>query len=197
MSITYVNRKGRTYHLCQGVTKTGKPRYYFSTKAEGNLVEKVPQGYTIQESVNGIVSLVKERPMLLTEKEIDTVKRAVQKHPKAKRYRVGIKPDRVEIYEQVGPNLMDLFVALKQEGLLTPGDNMAHRLQEEERVYGQFTPAMRFILADEEKRYFRAQRMCYRGGMDHWIEVGFGKTLGQMASSLIPKLGTEEFFELS
>lgn len=42
MSITYTNRKGRTYYLCQGVTKTGKPRYYFTAKAEGNLADRVP-----------------------------------------------------------------------------------------------------------------------------------------------------------
>jgi hypothetical protein len=29
MPITYANRKGFTYTLCQGTTKTGKPRYYF------------------------------------------------------------------------------------------------------------------------------------------------------------------------
>ncbi len=30
MPITYTNRKGVTYTLCRGETKTGKPRYYFS-----------------------------------------------------------------------------------------------------------------------------------------------------------------------
>jgi|GEM_PF-3147551 len=28
MSTTYTNRKGFTFHLRKGVTKTGKPRYF-------------------------------------------------------------------------------------------------------------------------------------------------------------------------
>ena len=196
MSITYTNRKGRTYYLRQGVTKTGKPRYYFAAKAEGILAEEVPHGYTIQESANGIVSLVKERPMLLLEKEIEAVRTAVQKHPKAKNYRVAVKPDRIVIYEHVGPNLMDLFADLKKEGFSIPDESMAKRLQEEERVYGQFTPIMRFILTDGQKRRFRAQRMCYRGSIDDWIDIEFDETIAKMAPRLIPKLGTDRFFEL-
>jgi hypothetical protein len=178
------------------VTKTGKPRYYFTAKAEGNPVDKVPEGYTIQESVNGIVSLVKERPILLLEMEIDAVKTAVQKRPKAKNYRVGVKPDRIEVYEHVGPDLTDLFAAFKKEGFLISDANMAKRLQEEERVYGQFTPVMRFILTDEQKRRFRAQRMCYRGSIDDWIDIAFDETIAKIVSRLIPKLGTDGFFEL-
>ena len=196
MPITYTNRKGRTYYLCQGVTKTGKPRYYFTAKAEGNAVDKVPEGYMIQESVNGIVSLAKDRPMLLLEGEIDAVKTAVQRHPKAKSYRVGVRFDRIEVYEHVGPNLSDLLKVFKKEGLLIPGDNTVKRLQEEERIYAQFTPVMRFILTDEHTRRFRAQRMCYRGSIDDWIDIAFDETIAKMVSRLIPKLGTDGFFEL-
>ncbi|MEK9164578.1 MAG: hypothetical protein AAB342_04400 [Chloroflexota bacterium] len=197
MPITYTNRKGRTYYLRQGVTKTGKPRYYFTAKAEGNPVDKIPEGYTIQESVNGIVSLAKDRPMLILEKETDAVNLAVKKHPKAKNYRVSVKSDRIEIYEHVGPNATDLFAAFfKEEGFPIPDANMAKRLQEEERVYGQFTPVMRFILTDEKNRRFRAQRMCYLGSIDDWIDIAYNETVAKLVSRLIPTLGTEEFFEL-
>jgi hypothetical protein len=37
MPITYTNRKGVTYHLCRGVTKTGKPRYYFAREPKSDL----------------------------------------------------------------------------------------------------------------------------------------------------------------
>jgi hypothetical protein len=30
MPVTYTSRKGLTYTLCQGTTKTGKPHYYFA-----------------------------------------------------------------------------------------------------------------------------------------------------------------------
>jgi hypothetical protein len=34
MTVQHVNRKGQTYYLHQGQTKSGKPKYYFSMKAE-------------------------------------------------------------------------------------------------------------------------------------------------------------------
>ena len=196
MPIIYTNRKGRTYCLCQGVTKAGKPRYYFATTAKGNKVERIPEGYVISESVNGVVSLVKERPSLFLEREVTIVKEAVQKHPLAKNYRVSVKPDRLEIYEHVGPDLDDLFAGLQKERFLKLDANLKGRLQEGERVHGQFTPVMRFILYDKQQRIFRAQRMCYRGSVDDWIDIGYGKSIDAMTSRLIPKLGTDAFFEL-
>jgi len=65
--------KGFTYILNKGVTKTGKPRYYFSRELKDESVEKIPKGYKIQESVNGIVSLVKERPQLILAEESKSV----------------------------------------------------------------------------------------------------------------------------
>ena len=67
--LTYTNRKGRTYYLCQGVTKTGKPRYYFTQKPKDKVLEHIPEGYRISESVNGRVSLVKDRPMQILSEE--------------------------------------------------------------------------------------------------------------------------------
>lgn len=53
-----------------------------------------------------------------------------------------------------------------------------------------YAPVMRFILKDEEKR------MTYRGGMDRWRPVfAYGK-IGELAEGLIPKLGTDNFFDL-
>ena len=65
MSVTYINRKGRKYYLCQGVTKTGKPRYFFLREQKSKPIGKIPEGYEIAESVNGIVSLSKVKPKLI------------------------------------------------------------------------------------------------------------------------------------
>lgn len=51
MTIEYVNRKSQTYYLHQGTTKTGKPRYFFSQKTEGNLASEIPDGYEIYENL--------------------------------------------------------------------------------------------------------------------------------------------------
>ena len=69
MPINYTNRKGQTYTLYRGQTKSGKPRYYFGREgqSQGEEVTEIPAGYTISESVNGVVSLVKDkdRPSLI------------------------------------------------------------------------------------------------------------------------------------
>jgi hypothetical protein len=62
MPVTYTNRKGVTYTLCRGATSTGKPRYYFAREPKGEVVEEIPEGFKISESVNGTVSLARDRP---------------------------------------------------------------------------------------------------------------------------------------
>jgi len=198
MSITYTNRKGRTYHLCQGVTKTGKSRYYFAREPKDTALEEIPEGYEIRESVNGVVSLAKTRPIELLEGEISVVQAALRAHSKARHYRVDVKSKQITIHEIMGPDLMELVTDLVNDigigaGL---GGDMAQWVQKQERVHGQFAPVMRFILTDGEKRHFKAQRMCYRGSADHWIDLEFGRSIAELAPILIPTLGTDKFFEL-
>ncbi len=83
MPITYSNRKGITFYLRQGVTKTGKTRYYFARQPKGERVEEIPAGYLIRESVNGVVSLAKSEPGLIEPREVAVVEQAVHRHPKA------------------------------------------------------------------------------------------------------------------
>ena len=195
MPVTYTNRKGRTYHLCQGTTKTGKPRYYFAREPREQPLDEIPGGYEIGESVNGIVSLVKKRPAQILPDEIAAVEAAVKRHPKSRSYRVSVRRDRIEIYELVGPDAGDLIAALGLQGLGLSG--LAGRIQADQEQYGQFTPVMRFILADPETRSFRAQRWCYRGSIDDWINLmNVSGSLDQLARRLIPTLGTDDFFEL-
>ncbi len=194
MPITYTNRKGFTYTLCQGVTKTGKPRYYFAREPKGEPVDEIPEGWRISESVNGIVSLIKDRPALILPEEVAAVETAVQRHPKSRNYRVSVKHDRIEVYELVGPDAEDLITALAQEGFGMPG--LASRIRAERERYAQFTPVLRFILTDAEQRTFRAERMCYLGSIDDWIDVGPMGPVNRLARQMVPTLGTDAFFEL-
>ncbi len=102
MPVTYTNRKGFTYDLCQGTTKTGKPRYYFAREIKDEPLGQIPDGYTISESVNGIVSLSKAQVSQLREDEINAVKAAVARHATSRKYRVNARPKRIAIYESVG-----------------------------------------------------------------------------------------------
>jgi hypothetical protein len=175
MPVTYTNRKGLTYTLCQGTTKTGKPRYYFARESKDQILDQIPAGYAISESVNSIVSLSKDRPSQLQASEIATVEVQLHQHPRSHNNRLGVKTDRMEIYELVDPDPQTLIAALRRESVLPPstphcnhavGASVAEPLQAERDRYGQFTPVLHFILADLERRTFRAVRMCWLGSID-------------------------------
>jgi len=193
MSITYTNRKGFKYFLNKGVTKTGKPRYYFAREQKGEPVDEVPQGYEIEESVNGIVSLAKFRPKLISYEESACVEDALERHPKARKYRLAVKDKQIIVYEALGGGTESLLNML---GFLGNRDVLRKRMQGFEDRHAQFTPVMRFILEDQETREYHAERWCYRGSIDDWIHVGQPGKIKALARSLIPTLGTDDFFEL-
>ena len=193
MPMTYINRKGITYYLCRGVTKTGKPRYYFTREPKDEPVEQIPDGFAISESVNGIVSLVKARPMQLLPQEIAAVEAALARHPKKRNYRINVRPDQIEVYQLAGPDPDNLLASLDREGLLFGG--AADRIRATLDQHAQFSPIMRFTLIDADRRKFGAERMCFLGSIDDWIDIDYGP-LDRLARKLIPKLGTDAFFEL-
>src|SRR5947209_16746029 len=123
MQVSYTNLKGVTYTLYQRQTRTVKARYYFGLPAhsQGEPVMEIPPGFTISESVNGVVSLVKDRPSLIQPEEVAAVEAEVQQHPQARHYRVAVKQDRIEIYEQAGPDYDVVFSELRASGLARPG----------------------------------------------------------------------------
>ena len=65
MPITYTNAKEKMYYLHQGTTKTGKPKYYFSTKPEGTLAASIPDGFEIYENPNAQVFLRRIPPKII------------------------------------------------------------------------------------------------------------------------------------
>jgi hypothetical protein len=197
MPISYTNRKGVTYTLYRGQTRAGKLRYYFGRpgQSQGEPVTELPPGFTISESVNGVVSLVKDRPALIQPEEVAAVEAVVRQHPEVRRYRVAVKGSRIEVYEQVGPDYNALVSELHLPGLSRPG--LAEELRALEERHAQYTPVLRFILIDQARRQFSAQRMSSMGGIDDWLDL-HGQTgpMAKLARELIPTLGTEQFYEL-
>ncbi|TMD93885.1 MAG: hypothetical protein E6I79_03070 [Chloroflexi bacterium] len=180
MPVSYTNRKGLTYTLYRGQTKTGKPRYYFGRagQSQGEPVTGLPPGYTISESVNGVVSLVKDRPSLIQPEEVAAVEAVMQQHPDARRYRVAVKRDRIEIYEQVGPDYDAVFSDLHIAGLSSPG--LAERLRAVEEHYARYTPVLRFILLDPAQRRFGADVLP--GEYRRLVGAGANGTRGEVGS---------------
>jgi hypothetical protein len=154
----------------------------------------LPPGFTISESVNGVVSLVKDRPAPIQSEEVAAVEAAVQQYPAAHRYRVAVKGNRIEVYEQIGPDYNELVSGLHLPGLLRPG--LAEELRALEERYARYTPVLRFTLLDPKQRLFGAQRMSSLGGIDDWLELGKTGPVAELARAIIITLGTEQLFEL-
>ncbi len=74
--------------------------------------------------------------------------------------------------------------------------DLAEQLEAEEERYARYMPVLRFILLDAAQRLFGAQRMCYLGSIDGWLELGQTGSVAELARVLIPTLGTEQFYEL-
>jgi hypothetical protein len=191
--ITYTNRKGITYYLCRGRTKTGRDRYYFSREVQGELVDELPSGFVISESVNGVVSVAKDRPTRLAAEEVAAVEAALAQHPQAQKYLTRARHDRIEIFEDSAPDLSDLLVDLGFRGVRRTA--LVEELRS--RIGGfRYKPVLRFTLDDATERAFRVERMCYLGGIDDWIALNPRGSVADLAQSLIPTLGTDRFFEL-
>jgi hypothetical protein len=195
MPINYTNRKGQTYTLYKGQTRTGKPRYYFGRagQGQGEPVTELPPGYTISESVNGVVSLVKDRPSLIRPEEVAAIEDAVKQLPDAKRYRVAAKHDYIEVYERISPDASEVLSAFPAGTWFNSGK--VAKLQSELERKAQYTPIFRFTLLDE-KRCFGVQRMCYRSSVNGWLKLFRTGPITKLAHELIPTLGTDDFFEL-
>ncbi len=102
MAVEYVNRKGHTTYLHKSRTKTGKPRYHFSMKKEGTLVDAIPEGYEIYEHPNGQVFLRRVRSKAITEDEVATVERAMERFYGSPYYQLDLKGDTGGVSPQPG-----------------------------------------------------------------------------------------------
>jgi hypothetical protein len=193
MPITYTNRKGVIYYLCQSATKTGKPRYYFARSQKGAPVEQMPEGFRISESANGLVSLERDRPSQILPAEVAAVEAAIARHPKPGDYHVGVKRDRIEISERLGPDADELAAALGGSLGLLPG--ALDRLRNELATHGRFAPALRFCLIDAERRTFAVERWCSLGSIDDWIDVGLSGPLNRLVEPAIARLGGDSFYD--
>ena len=191
MPITYTNAKEKTYYLYQGTTKTGKPKYYFSTKPEGTLATTIPEGFEIYENPNAQVFLRKIPPKLITDEERQVVEEGMRTSADVKDYKIDVKGKAIVIYtaDQDVETLADLCKGLSP----TPSAN--RQLMSLLRKEIQYSPMLQFLLEDEQRRLFTAQRYCFRGSIDDWIDIGYG-SLTTLVKQYVKHLGKESYFEL-
>jgi hypothetical protein len=189
MTIQHTTRTGKTYYLHAGKGKSGKANYFFSTESAGPLVNSVPEGFEIYESVGGQVFLRRKQAKLITDEELATVKNALKRHAAEWRYRVEVKKTAVIIHE-APDNTAGL------ERIASPWIDRAE-IKQAVIQNASYMAVMRFLLADPEKRLFLAERFCFRGSVEDWIDIGGpAQKLSVVLSKFIKHLGRESIFEL-
>ena len=145
--------------------------------------------------VLSVVSLVKDRPQLIMPQEVASIEAVLARHPKGCDYRVSVQKNQIVIYERLGPDMETLSTIFGEFSPLTT-DILKKSLQERLDKMARFSPILRFILIDPEERKFRSERWSYLGNVEGWIDIGESGKLKKLARRLIPKLGTDDFFEL-
>lgn len=190
MTVTHTNRKGKTYYLHQGTTKTGKPKYFFALRDEGNLVETIPTGYEIYESPRGQVFLREIRPQLITDEEVAIVEDSMRNYCRLEHFIIDIKKNAIIIYtpdkdvDELA-DVLDVFSVARKT-----------RAKKELEKFLTYSPMLRFILIDKENRLFETQRFCFLGSIDDWITINYSNELSKQVEMFVKHLGEESFFDL-
>jgi len=189
MNIQHITRTGKAYYLHIGQSKSGKANHFFSTKATGNLADSLPAGYEVYENIRGQVFLRRPPPKIITDDEIALVRQTLDNHAEEWRYKIETKKNAIIIHEA-----SDSFAALQQ---IAPLWKSRQELKDYAIRRANYMAVMRFVLVDAEKRLFLAERFCFRGSVDDWIDIGGG--LGQLPMLLkkfVRHLGHESLYDL-
>jgi len=193
MAMEYVNRKGDTYYLQQGKTKTGKPRYYFGRKLKAAPADALPEGYEVYESPeNGQVYARKTVPTEISPMERRTVEEGVATLAGLKHAIVDVERNSLVVYL---PGTDDEALEGLTDTLRLPQSVIA-KLRDELTRRAYYQKMLRFDLVDADERLYVAQRWCFRGSIDDWIFLGGPAPLADLLDKFAKHLGKESFYEL-
>ena len=156
MPVPHINRRGQMYFLHAVTTKTGKPKYWFSMKAEGDLADSIPEGYEVHENPGCQAFLRKIVPQLVTPDEVAVVEDGLERFAPGQNCIVDVQGEHIVVYlaERVTIDLNGFGLGLCE--LPT--------------AYRNCMKVMQFILVDDLARTFRVQRWCFRGWIDHGMD---------------------------
>ena len=193
MAMEYINRKGDTYYLQQGKTKTGKPKYYFGRRLKAAEADALPEGYEVYESPDTAQVHVRKIPATaISPMERGLVEEAVARLAGIDYAIVDVEADALVVYlpptegESVG-ELAEVF------GMRS---GMIEQIRDQMVRWSQYDKMMRFTLVNADERLFSTDRWCFRGSIDDWLPIGGPEPLERALERFVPHLGQESFFEL-
>lgn len=188
MTVEHTSRTGKTYHMHAGTTKTGKAKYFFSLKQDGELVDAIPDGFEIYENVNGQVFLRKITKQVITPEELVLVQTALREHGEVWEYQVEVKKNAITVYESGTDidGISDMLMAYAGRALTA----------DEKLQRTNYMAIMRFVLENTDARLFITERFCFKGSIDDWIYVDGPAALSDQVGKYIQHLGKDSFYEL-
>ncbi len=189
MKIQHESRNGKIYYLHALPGKNDKPKYHFSTRADGPLADQVPDGYEIYENISGQVFLRRKTPQLITDEELALVNANLQRETRDHFYQAEVKKKFIIIYEASNHSPMLKSIALSW---INPD-----AIRKAALLATSFMAVLRFLLVEPEKRLFIAERYCFRGSVEDWIDIGCRPApLPKVLKKYLPHLGKESMYEL-
>lgn len=108
-AVTYRNRKGVRFTLCRVQRQSGAMSYVFCREPRGEPVDRIPEGYAISESVNGVVSLRKPRPIFLTREEVDNVRDLLARRNQMLGLTMAVEGRVITVYEPSHASLQPML----------------------------------------------------------------------------------------
>lgn len=196
MVMEYVNRKGDTYYLQQGKTKTGKPKYYFGRRLSAVPLDAMPEGYEVYENPRSAqVYLRKVKPTEVTAMEREMVADGVRRHAGLQHFVVAIEGDSLVIYTP-GENETDAAETSLLPSSLLSFSAVLRGAEKELIRHRAYSEMLRFELVDAAERLYAAERWCFLGSIDDWVHLDGPAPLSTLVEQYVPHLGKETFYEL-
>ncbi len=193
MPVQYRNRKGDLYTVFQGETKTGKPRFFVSKSDysdAGDPCEVLPEGFEVTESpANASVSVRRTKPTRVLASEREKIARLVLELTNYTVQQTVIEGDSIVVYTPDTDPSVAARTLSQLFGSSPSNDDWTAR-------HTQYTAVLRFNLQRGEGREFAVDRFCFRGSVDGWISLRYLGALEKVARQVIPKLGTDAFYDL-
>lgn len=192
--LQHTNRRGDTYFLHRGTTRTGKPRYFAARTVGPGALSEMPAGHEFCESVNGIVSVRRQLDPhgLVSEADLAVARRELARHRHLVRHVADRRKDEIVIYEPLGfPSEREMRQMQEMYGAHV--GSIAEQL-DAMQARAQYTPVMKFCACAERPGEYVAYRRFY-SGEGGWLLLSAG-TIEPLLRTYLPSVATERFFEL-
>lgn len=194
---TYTNSRRTRYFLCSVATKTGNSRLVASRMIVGTPLPDLPEGFEFAENVNGQVSVRRTRAQIITPDALAIIRAALASARGCEPYRAAVERNAIVIYQpSMWPSALEEMAGEMLGG--QPNSDTAARMRRFAEENATYSPLVRFVLSDRDRRTFNVDRR-YFSGDEGWLPVEWDKRLESAARNAVRRLGPkgpkDTFFE--